>query len=446
MSRTQRRDAPETTARSVSLDLLREVIDRKRPLDDSLAAHRGLADLQARDRAFARLLVATVLRRLGQIDLLIDQALDSPLKPGLGAVRNILRLGLAQLLFLGTAPHAAVAATVALAVGRRLAGYRGLINAVLRRLSQEGPVLVTGQDAARLNTPDWLWTSWVAAYGDATAAKIAEQHLSDPPLDLSLKPGENLDHWATQLEAERLGPQALRLPAGHGRIDALPGYRDGAWWVQDLAASLPGRLLGEVADRRVVDLCAAPGGKTAWLATEGARVTAVDRSGPRMARLSANLERLGLEAETVVADGSRWRPDAPADLVLLDAPCSGTGTLRRHPDIARLKGPGDVASLAAAQDRLLRAAIEICAPGGLIVYAVCSLQPEEGPHRIAALLRDGQPARRRPVTPALLDLGPAAPINPDAFITPEGDLRTLPSHLASLGGMDGFYACCLQRI
>ncbi len=440
----RRRRGPET-ARSVGLDLLREVLERGRLLDDSLTAHPGLARLSAQDRAFARLLVATVLRRLGQIDRLIDQALAQPLKPGLSDVRNILRLGLAQLLFLRTAPYAAVGATVDLAQGRRLAGYRGLINAVLRRLSREGQALVAAQSAPRLNTPDWLWDSWAEAYGETVAEAIATRHASDPPLDLTVKPGEDPDLWAERLGAAKLPGNSLRLPAGHGRIEQLAGYGEGGWWVQDFAAALPARLLGDVAGRGVIDLCAAPGGKTAWLAAQGARVTAVDRSAARMALLRANLDRLGLDAEAVVADGAQWRPERPADLVLLDAPCSGTGTLRRHPDIAWLKGPSDVASLIVAQDRLLRAAAEICAPGGSIVYAVCSLQPEEGPCRIQQLLEEGMTVERLPIVLGDLDDTQGAGEDLAPLLTPDGDLRTLPSHLAGRGGMDGFYACRLRR-
>ena len=218
----------------------------------------------------------------------------------------------------------------------------------------------------------------------------------------------------------------------------LARHDEGAWWVQDAAASLPVRLLGQVAGRRVVELCAAPGGKTATLAALGAQVTAVDISPARAGRLEANLTRLGLGAEIVTADAAAWRPPAPVDAVLLDAPCSGTGTLRRHPDIAQLKGPDDIAALTALQDRLLAAAVETLAPGGILVYATCSLQPEEGPERIAALIAAGAPLARMPVTPDEV-------FGRDDWLSAEGDLRTLPCHLAELGGMDGFYACRLRR-
>ena len=225
---------------------------------------------------------------------------------------------------------------------------------------------------------------------------------------------------------------------GTGEIQRLPGYDEGVWWVQDAAAVLPARLLGDVAGKRVFDLCAAPGGKTAQLARAGAEVTAVERSEARLARLSGNLTRLGLAAATVTADAAQWRPLSPAAAVLLDAPCSATGTLRRHPDIAHLKGPEQLSALSALQDRLLAAALGMVAPGGLLVYSVCSLQPEEGPERIAALLSAGAPAERVPVEPRELE-------GLEELVTPEGDLRTLPCHLAEAGGMDGFYACRLRR-
>ncbi len=231
---------------------------------------------------------------------------------------------------------------------------------------------------------------------------------------------------------------ALRLAPGAGEVSRLPGYQEGAWWVQDGAAALPVRLLGEVAGRAVVDLCAAPGGKTAALAAAGARVTAVDVSPARLARLEENLARLGLAARTVTADAARWRPDEAAEAVLLDAPCSGTGTIRRHPDLAWLKRPEDLPALCELQDRLLGAAVEMAAPGGLVVFVTCSLQPEEGPERIAALMAGGAPVERVPVAAAEL-------FGRGEWISRDGDLRTLPCHLAELGGLDGFYACRLRR-
>jgi 16S rRNA (cytosine967-C5)-methyltransferase len=430
---------PTRDPRAVALQLLAQVLDRRRTLDEALAESNAFAALAARDRGLVRRLLATLLRRLGQVDKLIETCLNRPLKRGHGDVRNLLRLGAVQLAFLDTPAHAAVSTTLNLATTPRLAGFKGLINALLRRIAREGAELIAKQDAARLNTPPWLWQSWAGAYGAAAARAIAEAHLSEPPLDLTLKEPAAIELWAARLEATPLPSGSLRLSPGRGEIAKLPGFEDGAWWVQDAAATLPVRLLGAVAGRRVVDLCAAPGGKTAALAASGALVTAVEVSPARLARLEANLTRLGLSAETVTADAVQWRPPAPVEAVLLDAPCSGTGTLRRHPDIARLKGPGDIAELAALQDRLLTAAVEMTAPGGILVYAACSLQPEEGPERIAALLAAGAPVARVAVVADEV-FGRAD------WLSPEGDLRTLPCHLAELGGMDGFYACRLRRL
>ena len=426
------------SARALARHLLRAILRERVPLDEAWSGAKGLARLQPRDRAFARLLVATVLRRLGQIDALVDHCLERPLKARHAEVRDLLRLGTAQLVFLGTPAHAAVSTTLDLATGQEVAGYKGLLNAVLRRMSREGADLAAAQDAVRLNTKKWLWESWRAAYGERTARAIAESHMAEPPLDLSLRDPEARDEWAEALKAQVLPAGSLRLPPGAGDVTKLPGYREGAWWVQDAAAALPVRLMGHIKGKRVLDLCAAPGGKTAQLAAAGAQVTALDISEDRLARLRENLARLGLEAETVIADAREWRPETPFEAVLLDAPCSATGTLRRHPDIAHLKGAKEVDSLTVLQDRLLANVMHMLAPSGTLVYATCSLQPEEGATRIEALLAFETALKRVPI--GAQEIGGMK----DA-ITPEGDLRTLPCHLGELGGLDGFYACRLQR-
>ncbi|MEO5335299.1 MAG: MFS transporter [Magnetospirillum sp. WYHS-4] len=420
--------ASDIAARAAALDLLAAVLDRHRPLDESLDSHRGLAALSTRDRGFARLLVATVLRRLGQIDALIAGCLDKPLPAKAAGARDILRLGVAQLLFLDVPAHAALDTSVRLTAGdARLGGFKALINAVLRRLQREGAALIAGQDAPCLNTPDWLWDSWVATYGEETTRHIADAHLAEAPLDITAK-GDPAA-WAAKLEADILPTGSLRRTAG-GAVQDLPGFAEGAWWVQDAAAALPVRLLGDVAGRAVIDLCAAPGGKTAQLAAAGARVTAIDRSAPRLLRVRENLDRLHLDADLVAADGETWRPAAPADAVLLDAPCSATGTIRRHPDVARLKRPEDVAKMAQAQARLLAAAVEMVKPGGMIVYCSCSLQPDEGPAHLVPHLPVERVRLRAEEVGGRYEL-----------LTPAGDLRTLPSQ-----GMDGFFAVRLRRL
>jgi 16S rRNA (cytosine967-C5)-methyltransferase len=443
-------------ARAAALDLLGEVLERRRPLDEALQRHKRLSWLEPRDRAFARHLVATSLRRLGQLDAALAGLLERPLKPKLESLRQVLRLGLCQILFLGTPPHAAVDTSVRLAAKAGFAGHKGLVNAVLRRADRELRPRIAEQEAsgeaARLNTPDWLWDALASAYGAETAKAIAEAHLAEPPLDLTLKDSATAEDWSRPLEAQVLPTGGLRLPSGQGDVAKLAGYTEGAWWVQDLAASLPARLLRPEAgqtpsDKTVVDLCAAPGGKTAQLAAAGAEVIAVDRDADRLKRVSENLERLGLAANTVAADAASWRPPEPVAAVLLDAPCSATGTLRRHPDIAWLKGPGEIPSLTALQDRLLAAAADMLAPGGRLVYAVCSLLPEEGPARIAALLEGAAPLARDPIAaPEIAGEIAGEVAGLGELITPEGDLRSLPSQLSELGGLDGFYVCRLRRL
>jgi len=424
------------TARHVALDLIGAVLRRRRPLDDAIEDSPAMHRLQGRDRAFARLLVATVLRRLGQIDALIAECLKIPLPPRAALVQDILRLGVAQLLFLRTPPHAAVATSVDVAQSRGFVSHKGLVNAVLRRLSVEGAERVDKQDAPRLNTPDWLWRSWGDTYGETTARAIASAHLKEAPLDLTVR--EDAETWCARLDGVLLPTGTLRRSAG-GALASLPGYVEGAWWVQDAAAALPARLFGDLAGREVVDLCAAPGGKTAQLATAGARVIAVDRSVRRLERLVANLERLDLQVDAIGADALSWRPPHPVDAVLLDAPCSTTGAIRRHPDVPHLKSPEDVARLAAVQENLLRAAIDIVQPDGTLVYCTCSLEPEEGPDRIESLLRSGMPVMRKRIEPVEIGAG-------QEWITPEGDLRTLPCHFGEYDGIDGFYCARLVKL
>ncbi len=419
------------SARRLALDVLDRVLQGQ-PFDDTFAGHPALGSLSPRDRAFARLLLTTTLRRLGQIDALLAHFVATP--PRSATIRNLLRLGAAQLLFLDTPAHAAVAETVALCAHRHRS-VTGFANAVLRRVARDGKAAMAEQDAPRLNTPDWLWQSWSEAYETRTAA-IAAAHLGEPPLDLTVR--QDVARWAKRLEAQRIFGPSVRRALG-GALEQLPGYDEGAWWVQDAAAALPVRLFRDVADRTVTDLCAAPGGKTAQLCVGRAQVSAVEVSQKRASRLRDNLARLRLEAEVVVADALAWRPPQLQDAVLLDAPCTATGTIRRHPDIAWHKTPAAVAAMAALQGRVLAAAVEMVRPGGLVVYASCSLQPEEGPQVIDGALAAGLPLERVPVETAELD-GLAVDL------TPDGDVRTLPCHLPDQGGLDGFFIARLRRL
>ncbi len=286
------------------------------------------------------------------------------------------------------------------------------------------------QNADKLNTPEWLWRRWIQAFGEETAGKIAAAHLEEPPLDLSAK--ADAAGLAARLSGAALPWGTVRL-AAKGRIEDIDGYAEGAWWVQDAAAATPAQLLGDVAGLRVADLCAAPGGKTAQLAARGAHVTAVDISASRLRRLKENLDRLHLEAEIVQANVGDWSPPEPFDAILLDAPCSATGTIRRNPDIPYLKSEADIAALARVQARLLAHALSLLKPGGALVYATCSLEPEEGEAQIEALLASRRDVFLAPIRAEELCL-------PPEVITPAGMLRTLPFHG---GGMDGFFAARL---
>jgi 16S rRNA (cytosine967-C5)-methyltransferase len=422
-------------SRRVALDLLVSCLDKGQPLDDALARHQGFAGLDPRDRAFVRLLLATTLRRLGEIEEVLGFLIERPLDGANAAGRQVLRLGAAQLLFLGTPPHAAVDTSVRLVVDAGLPHLKGLANAVLRRISRDGPALLGDRDPARLNTPQWLWDSWIESYGEEATRAIAAAHLIEAPLDLTTR--SNTDFWAGRLEGEVLPTGTIRREGG-GIVTELPGFAEGAWWVQDAAATLPARLLGDIAGKRVADLCAAPGGKTLQLAAAGAAVTAVDISARRMARVAENLARAGLAADLVTADVGKWVTSATFDAILLDAPCSGTGTLRRHPDIAWLKDEEDIGRLTLAQDRLLVRSADLLKPGGTLIYAVCSLQEDEGLARVEALLARDTRLARLQVQPAEL------PGLADA-ITPAGDVRTLPSMWPERRGLDGFYIARLRK-
>ena len=423
-----------SAARSVGFDVLRSVLARGKSFDEAMAIHDGFRRLPTRDKGFARLIAATTLRRLGQIDVLIDNCLEKPLPKAGEAVRDILRMATAEMLFLGVAPHASVNSAVTLVESRKLIKFKGLTNAVLRRLSREGKTMLAQIPEVR-NVPEWMLEGWAEGFGTEAAERIAVASLREPTLDISAK--NNPEEWAKKLGATLLPTGSLRR-AFDGLITAMPGFTEGAWWVQDAAAAIPAQLLGDIAGKRVLELCAAPGGKTAQLIVAGAKVTAIDRSEPRLGRLQRNLARLGLEAETLVADATTWRPSEPFDAVLLDPPCTSTGTIRRHPDILHSKVSEDLPKLAALQGRLLASAIEMVKPGGRIVFCTCSLQPEEGERRIKAFLATGAPVIRDPVRPE--EIGGLA-----EAITDAGEVRTLPFHLGKRGGLDGFFAVRLIR-
>lgn len=434
---------PGYLARDLAVRVIHEVTLRRQPLDDVLSrwtARTPFDTLDARDRAFARLLIATTLRHHGRIAHVIASFLEKPLPEDRGRLFAILLTASAHLLFLDGPPHAVI--NLAVEQCKRAPPSRRfakLTNAVLRRISQHGLARLANLDEVTLDVPAWLLTRWQHTYGPELARDIAQASLREAALDLTVK--ADAAAWAVRTGGMLLPTGSVRISAA-GRVEDLPGYADGQWWVQDTAATLPARMLGKVAGRDIADLCAAPGGKTAQLVAAGANVTAVDISPTRLARLRANLARLHLAAQIVEADVLAWEPSRTFDAVLLDAPCSATGTIRRHPDILHLKIETDITRLLGLQQAMLDKAAHLVRPGGRLVYCTCSLEPEEGPDQIARFLERHQDFTLFPLTAAEIGVDPA-------WITPVGSLRTLPCHLPlenpAIGGMDGFYAALFVR-
>lgn len=417
------RPTPGVASREAALRLLIAVLLRHQPLE--LAMEQGLAGLDdASDRGLAHAIVSATLRWLPDLDAMIDSATPKPLPPDARA-RLVLRMALAQALALGTPPHAAVSTALPLVE----AGPRRLVHAVLGRLLRENVRLPD-----RPTLPQPYASRWRAVFGPEAAQCLAEALSEQPPLDLSLRDPAQTEDYAGRLGGVSLLPGHVRLPAG-APVTALPGYDDGAWWVQDIAAGLPARLIDASPGQRVADLCAAPGGKTLQLAAAGARVTAVDSSARRLQRLKDNLARTGLAADAVEADVTTWRPGQTFDAVLLDAPCTATGTFRRHPDVLHLKAGRDTADLLDLQSRLLAHAATLVRPGGTLVYAVCSLEDEEGLAQIERFLEEHAGWRRDRPTDA--ERGPFP-------LTPQGDILTRPGAPTLPGGCDGFFVARLR--
>jgi 16S rRNA (cytosine967-C5)-methyltransferase len=436
-------EVPGLAARRIAADVLDGVLHKHRTIDDQLdgaAAHPGLKTLADRDRALMRRLVATILRRLGTLGHLLSKLLDRGVPSDAPRAQSALLIGAAQILWMDVPDHAAVDLSVRLVQSdRRAAKYAGLVNAVLRRCAREGAAIVDDVKSEMLDLPPWLIKRWVAHYGEDNVKAMALALSHEPSLDLTVK--SEPEQWASRLHGEMLPTGSVRTLL-QGSVTMLPGFSEGEWWVQDAAAALPARLFGDVVGRNIADLCAAPGGKTAQLALAGAKVTALDRSPARMARLRDNFARLSLEAETVIADAVEWQSAGGFDGVLVDAPCTSTGTIRRHPDVAWLRQEGDIAALSALQGRLLRKAAGLLKSGGMLVYCTCSLEPEEGDAAIAVLLAAESSLRRAPI-----EAREVAGLS--EIVTPQGDLRTLPCHLPHadprLAGLDGFYAVRLVK-
>lgn len=431
-----RQEVQGLEVRRLAVELFRTCLDRRLTVEDAVSGSVQAAGLQPRDRAFLLTLLLTTFRHKGEIEALVARMLAKPLPRKSGPAADILVLGTAQLLYLGMAPHAVIDLAVRMAKSDRHAlHFSGLINAVLRKLAAGGKALLDEADIAPLNTPTWLWDRWCKTYGADIAKRIGLTHADMPSLDLSFK--DNPSIWADLLGGTVLPNGQIRLGADHAAVPDLPGFREGVWWVQDAAATIPVRLLGDVRGKTILDLCAAPGGKTLQLAALGAHVTAVDSSEPRLRRLRDNLARTRLTAEVRVTDILSAEFPGQWDAVLLDAPCSATGTIRRHPELPYLKAPRQIRELAGLQRLMLKKAAGLVRPGGTLVYCTCSLEAEEGEGQVRKFLASHQDFG---IVPA--DISAV----PEEALRPEGWVRTLPfMSLGSHRGMDGFFSVAMRR-
>lgn len=431
---------PGFEVRSAATKILAAVIDKKTPLDGMLDTEHGnpaIRSLSEADRALVRAILHSALRHLPRIEAIIAGLLDTPLPDGARSLHHLLIVAAAQMLYLDVPDHSAVDLAVEQANrDPRNRRFAKLTNAILRRIGREKEALLAS--VADLPCfPDWFFARMAEVYGPEAARAIAEAQMQPAAIDVTVKQDTAL--WAERLNGKVLPTGSLRLERFRGTIPELPGFDEGAWWVQDAAAALPARLFGDIRGKRVADLCAAPGGKTAQLIAMGAEVTAVEQSRSRLTRLQSNLARLGLEATCVLSNLLDFKPDQPFDAVLLDAPCSSTGTTRRHPDVLWTKGPEDIAKLAELQEKLLRHALTLVRAGGLVVFSNCSLDPSEGEEMIERVLGGDAGLERVPVNPADWT-------GLEDAVTARGEIRTTPAMLATEGGIDGFYACAIAKI
>lgn len=431
----QAQATPDNAVRRAAFVLLKDALSRERTEEGEWTEHPDFLKLEPQGRGACLNLALTTLRHLGSIDAVLAARMTKQPKGSHRAALHLLRLGTAELLWLNTPAYAAVNSYVGLTRSQGFEALTGLVNAVLKRISEIGAAELASLDMAKLDTPVWMWQRWSRAYGEEQVRKIAAMHLHEPPLDITVKDAP--EGWAERLDAHLLPTGSLRRMKT-GRVGELPGYEEGAWWVQDAAAALPVKLFGDIKGKRALDMCAAPGGKTAQLAASGAHVTALERTPSRLLRMQHNLDRLRLEAECLEIDAHDYMPHDPFDCVLLDAPCTATGTIRRHPEIAWMRSMDDVARLAGAQHSLLAHAATLTAPGGLLVYATCSLEPEEGERQATKFLEDHPHFIRIPADAESLGV-------PAHWIDAAGQLRVLPGYWEERGGVDGFFATLLRR-
>ncbi len=426
--------AKNASSRLVAIRALNQILTKGEQLESSLSNDPYFNRLEIRDRAFARLLVSTTLRRLGQVDVVLNGFVKRT--PPV-FVQNALRIGATQLLFLGTAEHAAVDETVnTIKNHRKYVKFAGLANAVLRKVTGEGRknlVATTPRD----NIPKWIYRSWEKSFDRAAARQMALEYVKVPPLDLTAK--SDPEAWAEKLGGEVVFDNTVRLSKA-GQVRELLGFNDGAWWVQDLSSSLPvialEDVIGDLTGKKVLDMCAAPGGKTLQLAVRGAAVTALDKSSRRLNILKENLDRIGVSAEVEKADALTWGDNSETfDIVLLDAPCSATGTFRRHPDVLHNKDPKQLSSLIKLQRGLLLSAVEKLRPGGFLMYCTCSLQVEEGEEQMEWFLQEKND----------FEVIRFSDEKWREFGNSSGYLRLLPHQKREKGGLDGFFLALFRR-
>ncbi len=435
---TKSAEKPGLKARRAAISLLQGVTLDQRPLDQLLETDAEFGQLEGRDRSFAHALAATSLRHGGEINGILARFLSKPLPRSSGMAVDILTTAVAQLLFMDVSAHAAIDLAVDLAKqDRKAQHFSGLINAVLRKTATEGKTALATLNGPRLNTPDWLWQQWVSAYGEDVAIEIARSHLTEAPLDISVR--GKPEPWAQALGGELLATGSIRLTLADQSLIELPGFKEGEWWVQDAASALPVKLLGDIKGKTVLDLCAAPGGKTAQLASLEAIVTAVDDSISRTNRMRENLQRLDFKIDMVLADVMSLPTATLYDAVLLDAPCSATGTIRRHPDLVYLKSSEQLNALVELQQKMLNHAAQLVKPGGQLVYCTCSLSPLEGERQVFKFLRAHDNFELVPIVPS--ELG-----GQNQFVTPAGLMRCLPHmKIGANTGLDGFFAARMRR-
>lgn len=428
---------PGLGSRVAAVKILSAVLDKQTSLDGMMDAENGnpvYRALSVADRALVRAIVNTALRHVPRIEHALGMLLDGPLPQGARSLHHVLVVGAAQMLYLDVPDHSAVDLAVEQAHrDPRNKRFVKLVNAVLRRLGREKEAVLEAVSNVPV-LPKWFYSRLAKVYGEDAAARMAHAQLIPSVIDITVKSEPEL--WAEKLNGQVMPNGTVRLDSFEGSVSALEGFDQGEWWVQDFSASMPVRLMGDLKGKRVADLCAAPGGKTAQLILSGASVTALDQSGNRLKRLRENLGRLQMQAELVETNMLKFQPTELFDAVLLDAPCSSTGTLRKHPDVCWTKDEKDIAKLAGLQEQMLRHAITLVKPGGIVVFSNCSLDPSEGEEMVAKVLA-GEPSLER------------VPVTVDAFrgmeiaVNPDGDLRTTPD---MFGGVDGFYATVLRRV